>query len=357
MPTKIFLTGFPGFIARNLIAELGRKDPGAELLLLVEPRLEAFAAQAAVSFGGKTRFVPGDITRPHLGMSDTDYAYATQESTHVWHLAAIYDLAVPLACAYRVNVLGTGNVLDFAEECRNLKRLDYVSTCYVCGTRTGLVREAELDEGQGFNNHYEATKCWAEIEVRRRMRRIPTTIYRPSIVVGDRRTGATDKYDGPYYIIQLLLRLPGWLPPAYVGEGRAQANLVPIDFLVAAMAEIWSKPEALGLTVQLADPAPHSSREVLDELIKLIGLPKPLATLPPRLVQSALAVPVLRSLIRVPPETIAYFNHDLRFDTENQLKLLEGTGVRCPDFLSILPVLVDYVRRNPEKPFLDGRAL
>ncbi len=69
-------------------------------------------------------------------------------------------------------------MLDFAEECPNLARFDYVSTCYVCGRREGVVREAELDEGQEFNNHYEATKCWAEIE-RRRMRRIPTTIYRP----------------------------------------------------------------------------------------------------------------------------------------------------------------------------------
>jgi thioester reductase-like protein len=253
--------------------------------------------------------------------------------------------------------VGTANVLDFAEECENLERIDYVSTCYVCGLRTGLVRESELDEGQDFKNHYEATKFWAELEVRRRTTRAPATIHRPSIVVGDSRTGATEKYDGPYYIIQLLLRLPRWLPPVYVGEGRAQANLVPVDFLVRAMAEIWANPLSRGLTVQLADPAPHTSREVLDALTKIIGLPKPLFTLPSRLVERALARPALRARLRVPAQTIAYFNHDVRFETENQLKLLAGTGLACPDFLSILPALVDYVRRNPEKPFLDGRAL
>jgi len=357
MPTKIFLTGFPGFIARNLVGELRRKDPEAELLLLVEPRLLAPAGQAAAALGGKTRLLRGDLTQPRLGMDDADYDYAIRESTHLWHLAAVYDLSVPLARAYRVNVVGTATLLDLAEACRNLVRLDYVSTCYVCGTRTGLVREAELDEGQDFNNYYEATKCWAEMEVRRRMGRIPTTIYRPSIVVGNSRTGATEKYDGVYYVIKLLLRLPRWLPPAHVGEGRAQANLVPIDFVVAAMAEIWTKPGSLGLTVQLADPAPHTSREVLDELTKRLGRRRPLLTLPPLLVQRALAATWLRSVVRVPAESIAYFNHDVRFDTKNQLELLSGTGVRCPDFLSILPALVHYVRQNPEKPFLDGRAL
>ncbi len=357
MPTKIFLTGFPGFIARNLVGELRRRDPGAELLLLVEPRLLAPAADAASSLGGKTRLLSGDLTRPRLGMDDADYDYAIRESTHLWHLAAVYDLSVPLARAYRVNVVGTATLLDFAEACRHLERLDYVSTCYVCGTRTGLVREAELDEGQDFNNYYEATKCWAEIEVRRRMARIPTTIYRPSIVVGDSRTGATEKYDGPYYIIRFLLRLPRWLPLAQVGQGRAPANLVPIDFVVAAMAEIWTKPDSLGLTVQLADPAPHTSGEVLDELIKRIGRRRPMLTLPPSLVRSALAVPGIRSFLRLPAETIAYLNHDVRFDTGNQLQLLSGTGVRCPDLLSILPALLDYLRQNPEKPFLDGRAL
>ena len=79
----------------------------------------------------------GDIAQPLLGIPRDVYDGLVMEITHVWHLAAIYDLAVPLQAAYRVNVLGTASVLDFCEDCELLERLDYISTCYVSGDRTG----------------------------------------------------------------------------------------------------------------------------------------------------------------------------------------------------------------------------
>ena len=109
----------------------------------------------------------------------------------------------------RINVDGTRNVLDFAQEARNLRRLHYVSTCYVSGRTAGVFTEHDLEKGQSFNNYYEETKYLAEVEVQQRMRAgLPTTIYRPAIVVGDSRTGATQKYDGPYFVIRWLLRQP-----------------------------------------------------------------------------------------------------------------------------------------------------
>src|SRR5690606_36045865 len=278
-------------------------------------------------------------------------------TTHVWHLAAIYDLAVPEPIAYRVNVLGTANVLDFCEDCDDLARLDYVSTCYVSGTRTGVVRESELDEGQQFKNHYESTKAWAEMEVQRRMHRMPVCVHRPGIVVGDSRTGETDKYDGPYFIITMLMRLPAWMPMVNIGEGGSRVNLVPVDFLVDAMAALWVNEAAIGQTVQLADPNPYPAREIVEALMELLGRRKPVGSVPPGLVEKALGVRALRQLARVPRESVIYFNHDVLYDTENQRRLLEGTGVSCPDLLSYLPTLVDYVKAHPDKQFLDERTL
>ena len=129
------------------------------------------------------------------------------DARRVFHLAAIYDLAVPLEIAQRVNVDGTGNVLDFCARAEGLERLAYVSPAYVAGMRTGVVYEHELVMGQAFKNHYESTKFQAEVWVRELLDRVPTTILRPAIVVGDSRTGETEKFDGPYYILRALAAL------------------------------------------------------------------------------------------------------------------------------------------------------
>ena len=89
-----------------------------------------------------------------------------------------------------------------------LELMHYISTCYVSGRYPGVFTEDDLEKGRDFNNYYEETKHLAEVEVRRRMERIPVTTYRPSVVVGHSVTGETQKFDGPYVVIQWLMRQP-----------------------------------------------------------------------------------------------------------------------------------------------------
>jgi thioester reductase-like protein len=363
MANHCFFTGFPGFIGKRLVSRLASKDPQMSFAFLVQEKMRDAALFAlgeleAEHSGIRDRstVLVGDITQSLLGLEPSSYAAETARTTHVWHLAAIYDLSVPEAIAYQVNVVGTANVLDFCESSPNLVRLDYVSTCYVSGKRTGLVLESELDEGQAFKNHYEATKCWAEIEVRRRQHRIPTCIHRPAIVIGDSRTGETDKYDGPYFFITLLARLPGWMPVPNVGDGTSRLNLVCVDFLVDAMAELGFKEEALGETVQLADPSPYTTDEIVGGVLEILGRRRPRGRVPAKLVIRALGVDGLRNMVKVPSEAVTYFDHVVEYDTSQQRRLLAGTNVRCPDLMSVLPTLVDYVLEHPDKAFADGRT-
>src|SRR6202000_3048246 len=96
--------------------------------------------------------------------------------------------------------------------------------------------ERDLEKGQAFNNFYEETKHRAEILVRDRMRDgLPATIYRPSIVVGDSRTGVTQKLDGPYFFMRWLLRQPRYaLLPVIGGADRFRFNVVPGHFVLGA---------------------------------------------------------------------------------------------------------------------------
>jgi thioester reductase-like protein len=196
----VLMTGFPGFLGSALLPGiLKRTDTAA--ICLVQSKFAALATRrvaelstADPSIRGRIQLVEGDITEPGLGLG----ADALNDVTEAWHLAAAYDLTVAREVAVPDNVDGTRNVLDALERCPTLTRLHYFSTCYVSGRYAGPFREDDLEVGAPFNNYYEKTKHLAEVDVRRRMSAgMPATIYRPSIVVGDSRTGETQKFDGP----------------------------------------------------------------------------------------------------------------------------------------------------------------
>ena len=112
----------------------------------------------------------------------------------------------------------------------------YVSTAYVAGDRKGTVYEHELVLGQDFKNHYESTKFQAEVWVRESMAHVPTTILRPAIVVGDSKTGETEKFDGPYFLLRAISQAERFgRPPVQFGHAEAPFNVVPVDFVVAGM--------------------------------------------------------------------------------------------------------------------------
>ena len=183
------------------------------LTVLVEKRMQPAAAELAEPWGDRLEVVVGDIGERRLGLGDADWDRLTGSVDTVFHLAAIYDLAVPLALAQRVNVDGTGNVIDFCRAASGLRRHVYVSTAYVAGRRRGTVYEHELVLGQDFKNHYESTKFQAEVWVRESMADVPTTILRPAIVVGDSQDGGDREVRRP------VLPAAGHLPGGGAGPG------------------------------------------------------------------------------------------------------------------------------------------
>src|SRR6188472_3748464 len=275
------LTGYPGFIGKRLAAKLLADRADLAIAALVEPRMMDAAAEAAAG-EERIQLIPGDIAEPRLGLDGDTYGRLTSNVTHVFHLAAIYNLAVPLAVATRVNVGGTGNVLELCLAAKALERLAYVSTAYVAGTRMGVVYEHELAMGQGFKNHYESTKFQAEVWIREMMDRVPTTILRPAIVVGDSRTGETQKFDGPYYILRTISRMErSGRPVAQFGRSEALYNVVPVDYIVAAIAASAFDPETQREPLHLPDPEPLQSHELFEALSREYAGREPRYRIPP----------------------------------------------------------------------------
>lgn len=347
-----FLTGFPGFIAGRLIERLAAG--GGRFLLLVQPalvkRAHAEIARLAESTGASAdrfRVIEGDITRQRLGMLPEDFGLAQREATTIFHLAAVYDLAVERPLALRVNVEGTKNVNEFARRVESLRRYHYVSTCYVAGRRAGLVRENELRHDAGFRNFYEETKYLAEIEVDELKSELPVTIHRPAVVCGDSKTGETAKYDGVYYLIKYLMMQPKLLSLANIGNRDVRLNVVPVDFVVEAMVALARDERATGATVQLADPAPLTTYELFENIARTLADRGSVVTVPPTLVQRSLAFKVSEKLTGLPRVGAPYFFVKQTYDTARAEELLAPHGVACPPFPSYVHALVEFVERHP----------
>ncbi len=345
----VFFTGFPGFIGRRVVASLLTADPEIRVAALVEERLAGEARAVAEQLDEqRIEIVAGDIGERRLGLSNDDYERLAAETTVAYHLAAAYDLAVPAHVAQRVNVEGTGHVLDLCRRCERLERLNYVSTAYVAGLRRGVVYEHELALGQQFPNHYASTKFQAELWVQSAMDKVPTTIYRPAIVVGDSRTGETQKFDGPYYLLRVISQMvrSNVAIPQF-GRSSAPFNVVPVDFVVDALAAGAADNDAVGETLHLVDPEPTSAYEVMRLLSREYAGREPTVRIPAGLVAGSLRLGPVRELFGgAPSEGIRYLNHPARFDTRRAEAVLGRKGLHCPPLREYVGAMVRFFREH-----------
>jgi thioester reductase-like protein len=348
-PTSILFTGFPGFIGTRLLPRILELKPGACVECLVQEKFLPAARTAVEAIEvrhkharGRIGLVPGDVTARDLGLTASRARQLRRHVREAYHLAAVYDLAVSREVGRRINVEGTRNVLDFLEHAPRLERLHYVSTAYVSGTARGTYRESDLDVGQGFKNFYEETKFQAEVEVARS--RVPRTIYRPGVVVGDSKTGETAKFDGPYYVLSLMEKLPS--PGVFfrVGLGNGTVNIVPVDFVVEALASLSASPASAGKTYHLCDPQPHSPVEIADMFAEAIGRSFVQVPVPMRVAKALFSPTPVQRFFGMPREALDYFDDPVRHDTTQATQDLGELGIECPRLAEYIPRLVAFYR-------------
>jgi nucleoside-diphosphate-sugar epimerase len=354
---SLLMTGFPGFLGSALLPRILARRDGVNAVCLVQPHYVPMATERIAEIEAahphtkdRITLVEGDITAPGLGIDYVDRA-RLENVTEVWHLAAVYDLAVPEEVARRVNVEGTAHVIEFCLARKEFTRLQYVSTCYVSGDYDGEFPEDDLDLGQGFLNHYESTKFEAEILVRRAMKAgLPATIYRPGIVVGDSTTGVTQKYDGPYFYATYIQRLPGVALIPGVGDfDVVRAGLVPRDYVIGAMDVLSVMDRAVGRTYALTDPNPPTTGEVVDILSQYLGRRPVKIPLPLGLTRAVIGhVPGMEKILGLPAEALDYLASQTTYSTTNAVTDLKDTGVECPPFASYAERLLDYWVAHPE---------
>jgi thioester reductase-like protein len=341
----VLVTGFPKLLARRLADALAPRGP---VILLVEEQHADPAADFAATLP-QARVLTGDVASMHLGLSTAEYRDLSSECTEIVHAAEWSNVGADKPTLERANIEGTRTLLEFAQDCRKLRRLTHFSTVFVSGDRVGVIAEDELSAGQTFRNFYEQSKFEAELLVRRAMGQIPCTVLRPAFIVGDSRTGEIDRFEGPYTVAALLLSTRLQVPLPLPGDGVAPLNVVPLDFVAAAAAAIHHDPRAVGRTFHIVDPNPSSSRRVYERVAEREGKKLPRLSLGYKLTDRLLKLPGLEKLTREQRMAFATVNHLSFYSSRNTLEVLDGTGISCPPIESYLDRLIEYAQRARRK--------
>ena len=357
MNDTILLTGATGHIGSNLLHRL-LDDPDAQVVALVRAhddshlnaRRRALVAALGTDPGARLGVVRGDVALPLLGLSSADHARVVGEVDSVVHGAASVRFDLPDDEASARNVESTRHVLALAQvllDGGRLRRLDHISTAYVAGDRIGTCFEDECDVGQGFRNSYEASKCQSEELVREAMAQgLPACIHRPSIVVGDSRSGGTDSFNVLYWPLKLYAR--GWWRTV-PGSEDTLCDIVPVDFVAQAIATLHRDPASIGATVHLAaGPAAPRAGDLAVAIAQHVGGP------PIRFVDQARYRRYLRPLLwplfqtrrgeairRGGDAFMPYFLQNPLFDTEVACALLPA-DLRPPLVADYLGKIVRY---------------
>ncbi|MBV8300351.1 MAG: SDR family oxidoreductase [Candidatus Dormibacteraeota bacterium] len=375
-----FVTGATGFIGRQLVPLLLRRE--GTVYALVRPGSSArFAAlREAMDPGGKRLVaVSGDVGREGLGVAEAEREKL--RGATVFHLAAVYDLLATDADAERANVDGTRNVVSFAGDI-GAERLHHASSIAVAGRFRGSFTEAMFDEGQELDHSYFRTKWEAERIVREECR-VPWRVYRPGVVIGSSQTGEADRVDGPYYAFKLIQQMrdsfPQWMP--FIGPEGGPLNVVPVDFVAKAIDHIAHRAGLDSRAFHIVDPAPLSLGDTLNTFCRAAHAPefalrfdRRMARMLPAPALGAISqLPALRRMwqqtldrLGIPETALRYMDYPATFDATETQRELEGSGVVCPPLHDYAWKVWDYWERHldPELPtlgnlrrLLDGKVV
>lgn len=345
----ILVTGFPtSFLATRVVRKIHETEPDTPIRCVVPARFLARAAELVESFGpsaaARVQLLEGDVTALDLGLSGSEYMALAEEVSRIHHCAAATYLGVERTAAERLNVEGVREVLELARSAPRLERLIHWSSALVAGSRRGIVREDELLPS-AFRNVVEETRFRGESLVRAAMGKgMPATVLRPSIVVGDSKTGEIDRLEGPYLLVLLMLSTPPDLRLPLPARAEIPLNLVPIDYVVDAGCAIASDPRSVGRTFHLVDPRPATARAVFSRIAAALGRPSPRGALPTQLATAFLRTPGLERLALAPRAFLEQLAVEVAYDDRNTRELLAGTSIRCPAFEQYVDVMVEYVR-------------
>jgi NAD(P)-dependent dehydrogenase (short-subunit alcohol dehydrogenase family) len=371
---QYFVTGATGFIGKRLVKKLLERKGSVVHFLIRKESEDKIAALREYWGATAARVVPvfGDLTAKILGVAPEDLKRLKGQIDHFHHLAAVYDLSADAESQIAVNIEGTRNTVAFAKAIE-AGHFHHVSSIAAAGLYEGVFREDMFEEAENYEHPYFLTKHESEKIVRQECK-VPWSVYRPAMVVGDSRTGEMDKIDGPYYFFKLIQRmrqlLPPWMPAVGLEGGRV--NIVPVDYVVDALDYLSHKSDIDNRCFHLVDPVGYRVGDVLDIFSRAAHAPKMnlfinaalLGFIPKSVKKGLMAVAPVRRIrnavmkdLGLPEDILAFVNYPTRFDSREAEAALKGSGIEVPNLKDYAWRLWDYWERHLDPDLHIDRSL
>lgn len=373
MTKTYFVTGASGAVG-SAIVPLLCKDAETRVRLLLRAKSDAHLVERLEELFRFWAFAPGhpardqiealrgDAAEPRFGLDESAYARLCADTTHVIHCAATVRMNETLDEA-RHSAVGSANaVLAFARQLAaagTLQKIDFVSTVGIAGKRPGALPERWIDEPREFHNTYEQSKAEAEVLVRKAIEdeKLPITVHRPSMVIGDSRTGKIIHFQIFYFICEFLSgRKTKGLYPDF---GEVKLDVIPVDWVADSIVAASLDPTTAGRIFHLCSGPEQAPR--LQELKAVVraayaaaGLDVPLGVRLPRGIFALLprlaglfAPPDKRRALLTLPIYLDYLADRQGFENTRHRQWRESQGERFPlwrDYID--PVLRTYLQQR-----------
>lgn len=376
------VTGSTGFVGAELLARL-LLDSTRRILAIVRASSNTAAAERGLAAledvlarpvtpeeSSRVFWAAGDLEQHRFGWDDATWREWAGRTREVFHCAAATCFELPLERAERINVGGLLEVHAFAAAAASLgefRRLHHVSTAYAAGRATSDVRGSDPlppDEAHCFRNTYERTKARAERFLRAHAE-VPWTVYRPSIIVGDSRTGRTRSWNVCYAPMRLIAAGRLRMVPA---SRRAILDYVPVDYVVDGILALGQRSDTAGQTLHLTAGDQSCS---VPRCLRLIeegvashkdARPSQTAVIGPRRFEL-----LIRSLRLLRPKAARalesfqlyapYTHVETRFQNRVEAAMLRDAGIAQPVYADYFPRVVRYaLARNFGKPVRRERS-
>lgn len=340
-PPTVFLTGATGAIGSRVLEQYLQR--GAEVLVLVRPRGRQSSAERIAALLDAARLpaelrrrahvIEGSIEESHCGLGRVDRERIVRAADLFIHSAAVTHLGASAAECHRANVLGTEHALELARLCQHggrLRRFAYLSSYAASGTaRSGFFAEDSLPAHPAFANEYERTKYQAEQRVRQELAAgLPIVIFRPSVTVGDTKTGRIASFNLFYQVVRIL---GSGMLSHWPDLRQRKVNIVPVDYVARAIRRGLEVAWALGCTFHLVSRNGCLLKDLFD-LVKAfphLRIPK----LVPMAQWSLTLLSQKEQVIhRVLEAYLLPYLNDLRLETANAERLLVLPVIK-PSFL------------------------
>ena len=284
----------------------------------------------------------GDPSALDFGLSGAEYLQLASSVQRIFHFASVLE-ARRAGDAATHNVACAREVLELCKVASSLRGLVLLSSVNVCGTRTGVIKESELREGQAFRGRLSESLATVE-RMLELLPSLPQVVLRPSQIVGDSRTGEIDTPGFPYPWLAFVARGPNELVVPVPHRPDAPVQVVPIDFVVRAAHSLGARPEAYGKRYHLVDPAPPTLKEFLQQAAEACGKHLVEGFNAGAFSRGLAAKPGLRLLAQGGKSLLDMFAGSPVFDSENANRLLAEGDIHCPPVASYLGTLLERAR-------------